>query len=176
MNTKSVLKLREAVVFAESCDPHCASGFGKIQAGDHLVEKDACGGDSGSGLMCPLEEDPQRYSLVGLTSYGDNCSEGITNWGTYTFVEHYLDWIAMQTGEPVVKVTKSFTEVYPAQSPVKSIFHFSQPLLPETMFVVHFHLLAFFVLFVSIFIFAIVLVKYWQLTSHKQFQADYISM
>lgn len=63
MDTRSVLKLREAVVFAESCDPQCTSGPGRIKAGDHLAEKDACNGDSGGSLVCPLEDNPQLYSL-----------------------------------------------------------------------------------------------------------------
>lgn len=113
---------------------------------------------------------------MGLTSYGDNCSEGIEHWGTYTFVEHYLEWIAEQTGEPVVKVTKGYPEMKSLRTVKSAILQLGQTYLPGSMFAFQFHLLVVFAFFVSIFIFVLVLVKLRQMKSHKQFQAMYIPM
>ncbi|XP_073926575.1 vitamin K-dependent protein C isoform X3 [Castor canadensis] len=52
-------------------------------------QRDACDGDSG-GPMVALYRD--TWFLVGLVSWGEGCGL-LTNYGIYTKVSHYLDWI-----------------------------------------------------------------------------------
>ncbi|XP_076328804.1 mite allergen Der p 3-like isoform X2 [Tachypleus tridentatus] len=57
------------------------------------VGKDACLGDSGSGLMVKINND---YVLCGLVSFGKECARaGVA--GVYTRVSRYIDWILQIT-------------------------------------------------------------------------------
>ncbi|KAH7952170.1 hypothetical protein HPB52_019678 [Rhipicephalus sanguineus] len=59
-------------------------------AGSLKGDKDACRGDSGGPLM--LLDDQQRFTIIGITSFGRRCAEpGYP--GVYTRVAKYLDWI-----------------------------------------------------------------------------------
>uniref|UniRef100_A0A1Y1KKA9 limulus clotting factor C n=2 Tax=Photinus pyralis TaxID=7054 RepID=A0A1Y1KKA9_PHOPY len=55
---------------------------------------DTCAGDSGGGLMCPSRNGtkPNRYSIQGITSFGDGCGRR-NKYGIYTMVFNYLGWI-----------------------------------------------------------------------------------
>ncbi|XP_017009591.2 phenoloxidase-activating factor 2 [Drosophila takahashii] len=58
-------------------------------------DKDACLGDGGSALFCPLEEDPNRFEQIGIVNFGIGCGqENVPS--TYTNVEIFLDWIYQQ--------------------------------------------------------------------------------
>lgn len=59
-------------------------------AGSLKGDKDACRGDSGGPLM--LLDEQQRFTIIGITSFGRRCAEpGYP--GVYTRVAKYLDWI-----------------------------------------------------------------------------------
>ncbi|KAH8350070.1 hypothetical protein KR084_012382, partial [Drosophila pseudotakahashii] len=58
-------------------------------------DKDACLGDGGSALFCPLEEDSTRFEQIGIVNWGIGCGqENVPS--TYTNVEMFLDWIYQQ--------------------------------------------------------------------------------
>ncbi|KAH7945918.1 hypothetical protein HPB49_017081 [Dermacentor silvarum] len=59
-------------------------------AGSLKGDKDACRGDSGGPLM--LLDEKQRFTIIGITSFGRRCAEpGYP--GVYARVAKYLDWI-----------------------------------------------------------------------------------
>lgn len=66
----------------------------QICAGYKKGAKDACVGDSGGPLMCPVEnaDGVTQWFVVGVTSYGDGCGEK-GKYGLYTNVAKYLKWI-----------------------------------------------------------------------------------
>eukprot|EP00088_Acartia_fossae_P056814 TRINITY_DN661_c0_g1_i1.p1 TRINITY_DN661_c0_g1~~TRINITY_DN661_c0_g1_i1.p1 ORF type:complete len:605 (+),score=163.65 TRINITY_DN661_c0_g1_i1:52-1866(+) len=53
--------------------------------------KDACFGDGGGPLVCPLKHDPERYVQVGIVAWGIGCGEGIP--GVYTSLTALGCWI-----------------------------------------------------------------------------------
>lgn len=54
---------------------------------------DACQGDSGGPLMSDASESNDRYTLLGLVSFGPRTC-GVSNFpGVYTKVTSYIDWI-----------------------------------------------------------------------------------
>jgi len=48
-------------------------------------------GDGGSPLVCPLPQDPQRWTQVGIVSWGIGCGED--NPAVYTKFSHFVNWI-----------------------------------------------------------------------------------
>lgn len=66
----------------------------QICAGYKKGRKDACVGDSGGPLMCPLrtKDGNIRWYVYGVTSYGEGCGEK-GKYGLYTNVAKYLKWI-----------------------------------------------------------------------------------
>ncbi|XP_060517694.1 plasminogen-like [Cylas formicarius] len=62
-------------------------------AGWRSGKSDTCAGDSGGGLMCSnLKPRRQKYSVQGITSFGDGCGEK-NKYGIYTAVFNYIEWI-----------------------------------------------------------------------------------
>nr|XP_036671004.1 phenoloxidase-activating factor 2 [Drosophila suzukii] len=58
-------------------------------------DKDACLGDGGSALFCPMEQDPNRFEQIGIVNWGIGCGQ-VNLPATYTNVEMFLDWIYQQ--------------------------------------------------------------------------------
>lgn len=56
--------------------------------------RDACVGDGGSPLVCPLKDYPDRYQLVGLVNFGLGCGQKDVP-GIYTNVQMLLKWIKL---------------------------------------------------------------------------------
>ncbi|KAG0431800.1 hypothetical protein HPB47_021446 [Ixodes persulcatus] len=59
-------------------------------AGTSAGDRDACKGDSGGPLMLP--DNDQRFSVIGVTSFGVHCGDSDFP-GVYTRVSRYLKWI-----------------------------------------------------------------------------------
>uniref|UniRef100_V5HIU2 limulus clotting factor C n=1 Tax=Ixodes ricinus TaxID=34613 RepID=V5HIU2_IXORI len=68
---------------------------GMICAGDITGKKDACQGDSGGPLMW-YSSVFERWYVIGVVSFGVKCAEK-GYYGTYTWVEKYLNWICKIT-------------------------------------------------------------------------------
>lgn len=54
--------------------------------------RDACVGDGGSPLVCPIKDYPDRYQVVGLVNFGLGCGDKDVP-GVYTNVQMLLSWI-----------------------------------------------------------------------------------
>lgn len=54
--------------------------------------KDTCKGDGGGPLVCPIQNDPQRYYQVGIVSWGIGCGENQIP-GVYANVPYARSWI-----------------------------------------------------------------------------------
>lgn len=65
-----------------------------ICAGDEEGGRDACQGDSGGPLFCRSVTSPEEWYLAGVVSHGNGCARP-KEFGVYTRVALYLDWIAM---------------------------------------------------------------------------------
>ncbi|XP_014277134.1 anionic trypsin-2 [Halyomorpha halys] len=55
--------------------------------------KDTCGGDSGGPIQIHHSQYKCMYTLIGVTSFGANCSLDTNFPGVYTKVSDYLEWI-----------------------------------------------------------------------------------
>ncbi|XP_023320502.1 serine protease 55, partial [Eurytemora carolleeae] len=55
------------------------------------VGQDACKGDGGGPLVCPMKSNPDRFVQVGIVAWGIGCGDAIP--GVYTSVEHIGCWI-----------------------------------------------------------------------------------
>ncbi|KAI2809294.1 hypothetical protein BLOT_000441 [Blomia tropicalis] len=80
---------------------HLFQSHWNICAGHANGKKDTCGGDSGGPLMCPYKDNPNDWSLVGITSFGNpNC--GLPGEpGYFIRVAEYIKWIKFKSGEGV---------------------------------------------------------------------------
>ncbi|KAM9172885.1 acrosin-like [Pangshura tecta] len=80
----------------------------------------SCQGDSGGPLMCK-DEVTSRYYVIGITSWGQDCSQAY-KLGLYTATQPFLEWILANTGflEPEEKTTPEAIlppQIVPLQSP-----------------------------------------------------------
>ncbi|XP_016954726.1 phenoloxidase-activating factor 2 [Drosophila biarmipes] len=57
--------------------------------------QDACTGDGGSPLFCPLENDPNRYEQAGIVSFGIRCGQANVP-GTFTNVALFRDYLDLK--------------------------------------------------------------------------------
>ncbi|KAH8325231.1 hypothetical protein KR074_001446, partial [Drosophila pseudoananassae] len=53
---------------------------------------DACSGDGGSSLFCPMTEDTNRFVQVGIVNWGNGCGQKNIP-GVYTDVLYFREWI-----------------------------------------------------------------------------------
>lgn len=67
-----------------------------ICAGDPDGGRDACQGDSGGPLFCRSVSNPDEFYLAGVVSHGNGCARP-QEFGVYTRVTLYLDWLEMAT-------------------------------------------------------------------------------
>ncbi|XP_017028686.1 serine protease nudel [Drosophila kikkawai] len=67
-----------------------------ICAGDPSGGRDACQGDSGGPLFCRSLARPEEHYLAGVVSHGNGCARP-KEFGVYTRVTLYLDWLEMAT-------------------------------------------------------------------------------
>ncbi|XP_062397263.1 transmembrane protease serine 12 isoform X2 [Sardina pilchardus] len=93
-----VVRLREAevdLIPRETCNQlHWYNGLvseNMICAGFEEGNVDSCQGDSGGPLQCYSEEQ-QRFYLVGVTSFGDECALAMRP-GVYARASKYTDWM-----------------------------------------------------------------------------------
>ncbi|XP_072161435.1 phenoloxidase-activating factor 2 [Bemisia tabaci] len=54
--------------------------------------KDACKGDGGSPLVCPIQSRPEHYVQVGIVAWGIGCGENGTP-GVYVNVAKFRNWV-----------------------------------------------------------------------------------
>ncbi|BES92710.1 serine protease [Nesidiocoris tenuis] len=68
---------------------------GMICAGYERGGMDACQGDSGGPLLCRRPDDPDRWFVGGIVSWGIKCAHPKLP-GVYAYVPHYVRWIRKQ--------------------------------------------------------------------------------
>ncbi|XP_066247331.1 atrial natriuretic peptide-converting enzyme-like isoform X1 [Euwallacea similis] len=68
---------------------------GMICAGYKEGGKDACQGDSGGPLLCKEPDDPDRWFVGGIVSWGIKCAHPHLP-GVYAYVPKYIEWIHEQ--------------------------------------------------------------------------------
>ncbi|XP_017002774.2 phenoloxidase-activating factor 2 [Drosophila takahashii] len=66
--------------------------------------KDACTGDGGGALFCPMPEDPKRFEQIGIVNWGVGCKNKNVP-GIYTDVFEYKSWIVELMEGPTGTVT-----------------------------------------------------------------------
>ncbi|XP_044259182.1 phenoloxidase-activating factor 2-like [Tribolium madens] len=101
---QNILKKIELPIVAHE---QCENDFRKTRLGKHFIlnesfmcaggeeGKDACTGDGGGPLVCPIEGEKDRYEQVGIVSWGIGCGEeGVP--GAYTDVARFRNWIRKQ--------------------------------------------------------------------------------
>ena len=65
----------------------------QLCCGDITGKRDACHGDSGSGLFLQRNfSQTNRYTIAGIVSYGERCASPMKP-AIYTRVSNYFDWI-----------------------------------------------------------------------------------
>lgn len=61
-------------------------------------DNDACTGDGGGALFCPMTEDPKQFEQIGIVNWGVGCKEKNVP-ATYTDVFEFKPWIVQQIKE-----------------------------------------------------------------------------
>ncbi|XP_017130076.1 phenoloxidase-activating factor 2 [Drosophila elegans] len=69
--------------------------------------RDACKGDGGSPLMCPIPGYPSLYEFVGIVNSGVSCGEEEVP-GLYTSITQVKSWIDQQLDDELNKPYKTF--------------------------------------------------------------------
>ncbi|XP_030372778.1 serine protease nudel [Scaptodrosophila lebanonensis] len=72
-----------------------------ICAGDPNGGRDACQGDSGGPLFCRSVTNSDEWYLAGVVSHGNGCARP-KEFGVYTRVALYLDWLEMATTQDLL--------------------------------------------------------------------------
>ncbi|XP_068136697.1 vitamin K-dependent protein C isoform X2 [Hyperolius riggenbachi] len=93
-NTSQILSYIQVPIVShdncsESMNHHITDNM--LCAGKLGDKQDACRGDSGGPMVTRFGD---TWFLVGLVSWGEGCGR-LDNFGVYTRVHHYLDWIAL---------------------------------------------------------------------------------
>ncbi|KAM7355778.1 serine protease nudel isoform 2-T2 [Cochliomyia hominivorax] len=87
--------LRQVVVpIRKGCTEKDDQEAEDICAGDPGGGRDACQGDSGGPLFCRSVSNDNEWYLAGVVSHGNGCARP-KEFGVYTRVALYLDWIEM---------------------------------------------------------------------------------
>lgn len=76
-----------------------------ICAGDPNGGRDACQGDSGGPLFCRSVSRPEELYLAGVVSHGNGCARP-QEFGVYTRVTLYLDWLEMAVSPRLLPARK----------------------------------------------------------------------
>ncbi|SPP87604.1 serine protease nudel isoform X2 [Drosophila guanche] len=76
-----------------------------ICAGDPNGGRDACQGDSGGPLFCRSVTQPEQFYLAGVVSHGNGCARP-QEFGVYTRVALYLDWLEMAVSPRLLPARK----------------------------------------------------------------------
>ncbi|BFF98991.1 serine protease nudel [Drosophila madeirensis] len=76
-----------------------------ICAGDPDGGRDACQGDSGGPLFCRSVTQPEQFYLAGVVSHGNGCARP-QEFGVYTRVALYLDWLEMAVSPRLLPARK----------------------------------------------------------------------
>lgn len=88
-------QLREVVVpIRKQCTELDDRRSEDVCAGDSSGGRDACQGDSGGPLFCRSANNTEEWYLAGIVSHGNGCARP-DEFGAYTRVALYLDWIEM---------------------------------------------------------------------------------
>ncbi|XP_018802271.1 PREDICTED: serine protease nudel [Bactrocera latifrons] len=90
-------QLREVVVpIRKQCKELDDRRSEDVCAGDSGGGRDACQGDSGGPLFCRSANNTEEWYLAGVVSHGNGCARP-DEFGAYTRVALFLDWIEMAT-------------------------------------------------------------------------------
>ncbi|XP_011186210.3 serine protease nudel [Zeugodacus cucurbitae] len=90
-------QLREVVVpIRKQCTELDDRRSEDVCAGDAGGGRDACQGDSGGPLFCRSANNTEEWYVAGVVSHGNGCARP-GEFGAYTRVALYLDWIEMGT-------------------------------------------------------------------------------
>ncbi|XP_004525699.1 serine protease nudel isoform X2 [Ceratitis capitata] len=88
-------QLREVIVpIRKQCTELEDKESEDVCAGDADGGRDACQGDSGGPLFCRSVNNTEEWYLAGVVSHGNGCARK-GEFGAYTRVALYLDWIEM---------------------------------------------------------------------------------
>lgn len=94
---------------------------------------DACQGDSGGPLMNGGVTGQERYTLLGLVSFGPRTC-GVSNFpGVYTRISAYMDWI-MDNMQIWIKLSYKFLELPPPLTKMTVLYIFLYFIVPVSQF------------------------------------------
>lgn len=95
---------------------------------------DACQGDSGGPLMNGGVTGQERYTLLGLVSFGPRTC-GVSNFpGVYTRISSYMDWI-MDNMQIWIKLIYKFIDLPPPSTKMTVLYIFLYFIVPVSQFI-----------------------------------------